>query len=91
MRPVLIGMAIAALVLGGITVRAQAKATYKVVGVGPSDTNESLEKQLNADAAAGWELVAVLPQTFNNLGVLGQSNPERIVTSARLILKRQVK
>ena len=67
------------------------KVEYKVIGVGPYEQPDEVAKKLNTEATGGWELVAALPMVYNNVGISGDSNPARIQTQARLILKRSRK
>lgn len=87
MRMALIIVALAAATVGVLSARVQDSGTYKVVGVGPFDTHSNVEKQLNTEAAAGCQLVSAVPMTFNNVGITGESNPQRIITAARLIFR----
>ena len=85
----IVALLIVAVALAGLSLRAQGpKVEYKVLGVGPYEQNDEIAKKLNTETAAGWELVAALPVVSNNVGILGEKNPERILTQARLILKR---
>jgi hypothetical protein len=91
-RLLLVILLIIAGTIGGMSLRAQSGGSvYKIVGVGPFETNDDVAKKLNAEAAAGWELVSILPMVSNNIGILGERNPDRILTSARLIMRRDSK
>ena len=78
--------------IGFTALRAQsARLEYRVVGGDAFRTAADFEKELNALAREGWELVSVVPLTFNNAGVTGAPNQNRILTTTQAVFKRPAK